>query len=325
MRVLVTGATGFVGSQLLEVLSARGIAVRALVRRTSDTALLERIGGERVEGGLDDRDALLRAVEGVDVVFHLAALTKARTVADYERTNVGGTERLLEAIQGARMRPRRLVYLSSLAAAGPIVDGRPVERDDPPRPLTTYGRTKLAGEAACLAAGGELEVVVLRPPAVYGPRDREILRFFRLAKLGVLPIPAGAEQRMQMVHVADLAEALVEAALSPAARGVYHVAEPRSYSWAEIAAIFGAAVGKRVHLVRVPAALIAAAARASEGGAALLGRTTIFNREKAEELLAPGWLCETDALAREVGFIPRIPLSEGLVQTATWYRAHGWL
>lgn len=323
--VLVTGATGFVGSHLVEALVGRGAAVRALVRRTSDVSLLERLGVERYEGGLEDPAALARAVEGVDIVFHLAAVTQARSDAEYERANADGTRRLLEAIAAADPRPRRLVYLSSLAAVGPSTDGRPVDRGSEPRPLTTYGRTKLLGEQACSAIEDSVEVVVLRAPAVYGPRDRDLLRFFRMAARGIVPIPSGPERRVQLVHVADLAEALAHAAAAPEASGVYHVAEPRAYAWHEVVDLIGKAVGRSARIVRVPPFLVEAAAAVSETAAGLVGRSTIFNREKARELLAPGWLCETEALQREVGFTPRIPLADGLAETATWYRTHGWL
>lgn len=325
MRVLITGATGFVGSHLVTALAERGAEIRALVRRTSRTEQLERLGVQRIEGGLDEPAALARAVDGVEVVFHLAALTSARSEAEYERTNVGGTVRLLEAIAGASERPRRLVYLSSLAAVGPSVDGRPVGRGDPCRPLTTYGRTKLAGEEACLRAGELIETVVLRPPAVYGPRDREMLRFFRLAARGLLPVPAGAERMVQLVHVADLAEAALRAASAPGAAGVYHVAEPRAYRWDEVAELFGKALGRRVRTMKIPPSFLRIAAALSETAAGAVGRSTVFNREKARELLAPGWLCETTTLQDEVGFTPQIPLAAGLAQTAAWYRAEGWL
>src|SRR5690606_31976559 len=140
-------------------------------------------------------EALARGVEGAEIVFHLAAVTHARTEADYVRANAAGTRALVEAVLGAKQRPRRLVYLSSLAAVGPALDGRPVGRDDPPRPLTAYGRSKLEGERACLAAATDgLETVALREPAVYGPGDREMLRFFRLAARGLFPRPAGGER-----------------------------------------------------------------------------------------------------------------------------------
>ncbi len=323
--VLITGGTGFVGSHLVEVLSARDLRLRVLMRRTSDVTRLAQSGSDLIEGGLDDLAALARAVCGVDVVFHLAAATRARSESEYSRVNAEGTRALVEAILSAKPRPRRLIYLSSLAAVGPAREARPVGPEDLPQPITAYGRSKLAGEQICLTATKELEVVVLRAPAVYGPRDRDLFLYFWLAARGLLPIPMGPDRPVQLIHVVDLAEALVRAATTPDVAGIYHVAEPRSYSWREAASWVGKAVGRQVRAVLVPQWLVRAAAVASEFGAATAGRVTIFNRDKARELLAPGWLCETEAAKRDLGFETRIPLPEGLAETATWYREQGWL
>ncbi|HLU24377.1 MAG TPA: NAD-dependent epimerase/dehydratase family protein [Longimicrobiales bacterium] len=324
-HVLVTGATGFVGSHLVDVLAARGTRIRALVRPSSDTRRLEGLGAELCRTGFDDARALREAVEGVDVVFHLAAATRATTEAEYERVNAGATEALVAAIRAADRPPRRLVYLSSLAAVGPSQNGRPVARDETPRPITAYGRTKLAGERIALAAANDVEVVVLRAPAVYGPRDRDLFIYFRLAARGFLPVPAGPDRLVQLIHAADLAEALVLGATAPGAAGVYHVAEPRPYAWREVARSIAAAVGRRAVEIPIPAGLVIASAAVSERIAALAGRATIFNREKARELLAAGWLCETESARAELGFEPRFELRQGLADTAAWYRANGWL
>jgi nucleoside-diphosphate-sugar epimerase len=323
--VLVTGATGFVGSHVVARLVERGVPVRALVRRTSDTARLDALGVERVEGSLTEPDSLRRAVEGAVAVAHLAALTSARSEAEYMRVNAQGTRAVLTAIGAVARGPRRFVYLSSLAAVGPAEPGRPVGPADTPRPLTAYGRSKLAGEAAVLEAADRLEVVVLRAPAVYGPGDRELVRFFRMAARGLLPVPTGPARPLQLVHVTDLAGAVVQALFMPGASGVVHVAEPAAYAWEDVARMVGAAVGGRARVVRVPAPLIGWAAAVSEGLARLGGGATIFNRDKARELLAPGWLCETDAARERLGFETRIALRDGLRDTAEWYRNEGWL
>jgi nucleoside-diphosphate-sugar epimerase len=321
--VLVTGATGFIGSHVVDVAPHFRLRMRALVRKATDTARLKEAGFECVQGSLDDAAALADAASGVDAVLHLAAAKKGRTPAEYEQANIAGTQAVVRAMLASRA--RRLVYLSSLAAVGPPVNGRPVTRDDPPRPLTTYGRTKLAGEIACQAASDRLEIAILRAPGVYGPRDRDIYEFFRLAKLGVLPLPAAAVGQLQMIHARDLARALLLAATSPGARGVYHVAEKRAYGWDEMARMVGVAVGRKVWVPRVPGFVLIAAASVSETISGLLGRSTIFNREKADELMVPAWLCETEMARRDFGFEAAIPLQEGFNETARWYRQHGWL
>lgn len=321
--VLVTGATGFIGSHVVEVAPSFRLRMRALVRKATDAARLKEAGFECVQGSLDDAAALADAVSGVDAVLHLAAAKKGRTPEEYERANVAGTQAVVKGMLAARA--RRLVYLSSLAAVGPPVNGRPVTRDDAPRPLTTYGRTKLAGEIACQAASDRLEIAILRAPGVYGPRDRDIYEFFRLAKFGVVPLPSAAVGQLQMIHARDLARALLLAATSPGARGVYHVAEKRAYGWEEMARMVGTALGRKVWVPRVPGFALIAAANVSETISGLLGKSTIFNREKADELMVPAWLCETEMARRDFGFEAAIPLQEGFNETAKWYRQHGWL
>lgn len=323
--LLLTGATGFVGSHVVEACKGEGLRLKALVRKQVDAERLEAAGVHCVRGSLENGDALDLAITDADTVLHLAAATKARTPDEYQRANAAGTQAVVEGILRAANRPRRLIYLSSLAAVGPSFDGRPVTRDDPPRPLTAYGRTKLAGEKACQAVGDLIEVAVLRAPAVYGPRDRDVFEFFRMAKQGVLPLPSGPIRRLQMIHATDLARALVLAATAEHVRGVYHVAEARSYEWQEMAHMVAAAVGSRARVITVPAALIATAAAVSETVTGLFGKSTIFNRDKARELLAPGWLCETELARREFGFEAHIPLQAGLNQTAEWYFKNGWL
>lgn len=324
-RVLLTGATGFVGPHVAEAFLREGWRVRALARSPTRARPVADLGAEIVPGNLEDEATLRQASRDVDVVVHMAALTHARTDAEYDAVNVHGTERLLDAVLTEPPRPRRLVYLSSLAAVGPAVHGRPVGPADPPRPLTAYGRSKLAGERVVLAAADRTEVVVLRAPAVYGPRDTDLFHFFRLASRGVLPVPTGPERPLQMVHVADLARALVRASSAPEARGVYHIAEPRAYGWEEVGRLVGEAVGRRVRVMRVPAGLISGLAAVSETAAGLVGRSSIFNRDKARELLAPGWLCETDAARADMDYTTEIPLADGLRATARWYREQGWL
>lgn len=318
---LLTGGTGFVGSHLVEALSGRDARVRALVRETSDTSLLKRHGITPVVGRLDDVESLRRALGDARVVLHLAAATRALTPEKFHQVNAEGTRRVLDAMAADGER-RRMVYLSSLAAVGPT-RGRPVEPEDEPRPLTAYGRSKLDGERAALERDG-VETAVLRPPAVYGPRDRDLLTFFRLARWHVLPTAGGPGRPMQLVHARDLAEAILAAADATAA-GVFHIAEPREYAWSDVLALVAAAVGRRTVTVPVPAALVKGAAAVSERVSRLLDRAVIFDRDKARELLAPGWTCETEAARLGFGFEAQTPLADGLRETAEWYRAYGWL
>ena len=330
MRVLITGATGFVGSHLVEALAPEDdtgemakATLRVLLRATSDPRYLQGLDVERATGHLGDIRSLQKAVSQVDVVLHLAALTRARNEGEFLEVNGRGTRLLVEA--ASRSGVKRFVYVSSLAAAGPAHGGRPVEPEDPPHPLTAYGRSKLAGEKVCKEFADDLEVLILRPPAVYGPRDRDLLTFFQLANWGLLPVPTGPVRPLQLIHVCDLVRASIAATQSENARGVYHVAEPNAYPWAEVLGLIARGVGKKGRAFPVPQTLLRMAGEVNGTLGRVLRRPQIFDGDKVRELLAPGWLCETESAQRDLGFTASTPLEKGLAETASWYRERGWL
>jgi dihydroflavonol-4-reductase len=317
---LITGATGFVGGHLVRRLAEAGWQVRALVRATSDTRALEQAGAERFTGDLDSVDALRRAADGADTVFHLAALTVARGEAPFVRANALGTLNVVRGVLSAPHRPRRLVYLSSYAACGPARNGRPRAAGETPEPLTAYGRTKLQGEAAVREAEqAGVQAVILRAPPVYGPGDRALLPYFRLVKRRLAPAPAGPELRTHMVYVEDLAAALARAADAPP--GTYAVAEPVEHPWSAVVGAIAGALGTRP--VRVP--LPPAAVRAAGTVAGWFGGLGVFNKEKAEEMLAPAWLCDLTGLDALLPPGTATPLATGVQRTARWYLEHGWV
>lgn len=323
-RALITGATGFVGGHLTELLAEEGWQIRALVRATSDVRRLRALGAELHQGGLGDREAIRRASDGVDAVYHLAAVTGLRAEKDFAGANAEGTGNVVAGVLAAESRPGRLIYLSSYAACGPSEPGRPRGVSETPGPLTAYGRTKLAGEEAVrsLERAG-VPTVILRAPPVYGPGDHAFLPYFRLIQWGVAPSPAGDELRTHMLHVRDLARALRGAADAPP--GVYAVAEPVEHRWGDIVAAMGEALGKRPRRIPLPRRLVRAAAAVTQAAGDLLGRSTIFNREKADEMLAPAWVCD---LSGSEALLPRhevTPLREGISETVRWYIREGWL
>jgi nucleoside-diphosphate-sugar epimerase len=322
-RALITGATGFVGSHLAERLAVDGWRIRALVRPTSDASRLEALGAELCEGSLGDRDSLRRASAGAEVVFHLAAVTGLRAERDFERANVEGTRNVVEAVRGAEPRPRRVVYLSSYAACGPSEPGRPRRVDDAPAPLTAYGRTKLAGERIVRELEGEVETVVVRAPAVYGPGDHAFLAYFRLVRLGLAPAPAGGEQELHLIYAPDLARALARAAdVRPGTRAI---AEPGVHTWADVVREIARAMGRRPVRVPLPPAVVRAAAAITEASGRAVGRAVVFNREKAEEMLARSWVCDLTGSEALLTAGEATPLGEGISQTVRWYRRQGWL
>src|SRR2546425_7907238 len=250
MRVLLTGGSGFLGSFVAERLAAEGHVVRALVRPHSARKILDKVA--RVEfapGAIEDRASLGAAVDGVDAVVHVAGIVKARRPADFFEVNTQGTKNLLEA--AVRHGVGRFVYVSSLAAVGPSMDGTPVPDEAEPKPVTHYGRSKLEAERAVLAAKDRLHVTVVRPPLIYGPRDRQTLAFFTSVRNGVLPMTGDGSNTLSVVYVADCASAVVRAL---GARGVpsgrtYFVDDGTVYVWRDALAEIESALGRRA-LVR---------------------------------------------------------------------------
>lgn len=320
----VTGATGFVGTHLVRQLLDEGWRVRSLVRPTSRVEPLLESGVELCLGDLRDRDALRQGLEGADTVFHLAAVTAARSEQEYHAANTLGTRSLVSALGSAGRRPRRLVYLSSYAAAGPSRGAGPRPLDLEPEPLTAYGRTKLAGERLAWSAElPEIGVVVIRAPAIYGPGDRALLPYFQFVNRGVAPLPAGNARKLHMLFAPDLAGALVRAA--DRGVGTLAIADPREYAWLDLIEAMAAALQRRPLRIRLPARLVRSAAAGTELVGRLLGRAVAFNREKAEEMLAPAWTCDLSGSEELLAPEQVTPLLEGMERTVRWYIREGWL
>jgi nucleoside-diphosphate-sugar epimerase len=323
MKALVTGATGFVGGHLVEALRRAGHTVTALVRSPAKGAPLTERGVRLIEGDLHAAQALAAAAEGQDVVFHVAAVTSALGAAGFHRPNVEGTARVVAAATAASV--GRLVHVSSLAAAGPAEPGRPLRGDEPGRPVTAYGRSKLAAEEAVRAA--RLPWTIIRPPMVYGPGDREFLRAFRAARLlGISPVFGTGAQELVAVFAPDLAEALVAAAVAGAtAGGTYVASHAEVFTQLDLARKLGRAVGREVTVPRLPGLFARPILLASETAARLTGRPTLLTSDKANEFFAPAWTADPSPLARDAGWIAAHDLDAGLRRTADWYRERGWL
>jgi nucleoside-diphosphate-sugar epimerase len=302
----LTGATGFLGRRLIRTLTARGWRVRALVRRPSDAESLAGEGLDVVMGDLADAAALERMTDGADLTIHCAGLIKARDRADFFEVNRDGAARLAEAAPG------RLVLVSSLAARAPE--------------LSDYAASKRAGEEAARRIAGS-RLAVVRPPAIYGPGDRETLQLFRLASRSPLaPIPAAPDARLALAHADDVAEAIVDVAERLELAGVYAVGgdRPAGYAWAEIATAAWRAVGRTPRLAPLPAWTLSAAAAASELAAPLRRSPPIFTRGKAREMRHADWSVAPGEVAPG-GPAARFSLDAGFADAVAWYRQAGWL
>jgi nucleoside-diphosphate-sugar epimerase len=338
VKALITGASGFLGTHLARALVAGGHHVTALVRPTSECGELLALDVELAHGDVTQADTLVGAVAKADVVFHLAGLVKAFSLAEFLRVNEEGTRNLAEACAG-RTTPPVLVAVSSLAAAGPSPDGRPRTEHDPVQPVSNYGLSKRAGELAATALADHVPLSIVRPPIVFGPRDSSLLPHFRsIARRGLHAVPGSEPKRLSLIHVSDLVAALVAVAergtrVPPASShdshdtpGHYYVADDACPTFDELGHLIGRAVGRtRVRVLHTPRWLDFGAARLCEIVAHLRGRQGIFNVDKIREGFAGSWTCSSERIRGELAFAVGAPLEERMRQTGEWYRREGWL
>jgi nucleoside-diphosphate-sugar epimerase len=324
--VLITGASGFVGSHIVEALHSRGIGVRCLVRRTSSLDFIASLQPELAFGDVTLPATLAPALEGAEAVVHCAGLTKASFSRDYFRVNEEGCRNLYAACMDIRPRLARIVHIGSLAAFGPAAEGRPITEESPPRPVSDYGRSKLAGQRIAEEYSRHLPISIVIPPAVYGPRDRDFLAYFRLANRGIMLFIGRAGRHMSLIYARDLAEAVARVLLSESTAGRTYIVDDGSVqSWMSMAETIGRAMGKTPHHVYIPAVAAKGAGVIGNLMGKLRGRPVLLNGQKVKELLQSTWVCSSDRIRRELGFRAAYPLEEGIRETLAWYREHQWL
>lgn len=298
--VAVTGAAGFIGQALIAQLLAKGRPVRALIHHRPLS--LNHPDLETVEGGLHDDAAVARLLDGADSVVHLAGRVRGCGDADFMPVNAEGVERVTRLALAAATPPRRLLLVSSLAARAPH--------------LSAYAASKRAGEArlADIAGGSPLSWAVLRPPAVYGPGDRELLPLFRLMARGIVPLPGARDARASLVHVTDLCAAMIDL-LDSDAQGQYelHDGHDNGYSWDEMGSIVEDVMARPRGLrLRVPGLLLRGIARANLALASTLGRSPMLTPGKLREIRHPDWVCDNAAITAATGWHPSLTLKDGL-------------
>ena len=275
---------------------------------------------------LTDPQACRAAVEGVDLVLHLGGLTRAPGLREFRCVNVEGVRCLLAACRAATPGPRRFVLVSSIAAAGPGSPGRPRRETDPCQPVTPYGQSKLEGEAVLRAEAEHVPWTIVRPPIVYGPRERDVLTIFRLCRRGVVPVVGFREKHYSVVYGPDLARHLLELALAPQAAGAtYFVAEERAYGYRELVSAIGRAVGRVPPQPRVPHLVPRLLGLLGSCVQPFRRRPPLLTLAKLPEIVAPGWVCSTDAVRAVLPGVAPTDLESGARQTVAWYRDNGWL
>jgi dihydroflavonol-4-reductase len=325
-RVLVTGANGFVGSHLAEALLARGYRVRCMVRRSSDLRFIRDLPVEWAYADVQDATALRQACSGVDAVCHCAALTRALDEETFLRVNAGGTAALAQACLDASPGLDRFLFISSHAAAGPSRSADDLlDESQPPRPVTWYGKSKWAAEQALRALGDRLPWTIVRPAAVFGPRDRDFFSYFELVKRG-LSLRLGRDERwVSLIYVHDLVDLILLALESEGAVGQTYFGAGAPHTYDQLSAAIAQALGKHPLHVTLPEAILTPIAWVSKIQGRLTGKPALLNDQRVIDMRQLYWLCSSEKAQRELGFAARTDFETAVKETADWYLAHNWL
>ena len=327
MNVLVTGGTGFMGSHLIDALLAKNdTQVYALVRNPARLKwLAEKPRVHILQGDLFSVPPLPYPL---DIVFHLAGLTKALKSNDYYTVNQKGTASLIQSLRRQDARPR-FIHLSSLAAGGPSGLDRPAREDDPPKPVSPYGESKLLAEVEALRHKDDMPVVILRAGAVFGPRDEDFLKYFRMVQKGWLPLFGRSRKFISLIYVHDVVRAMAVAAealaASPLSGEIFNIADPKPCSWEDFGAAASLALGRSVRRLRIPIWAAEAAGSVSEAVSHMTGRPSPINRSKVRDMKAGGWVADVRKAKSLMGFETQYPLDKAVRETIAWYGRNGWL
>jgi len=326
MKAFITGATGFVGSHLVDILLSKGFELKCLKRKTSSTKWLDGKNIEFVEGDLFSNDKLEEAIKDVDIIFNLAGVVKAKTKEDFRKANFFATKNLLEITKKCNPELKKFVHISSQAVCGPSNNLIPSKESDEPNPITTYAKTKLEGENEVLKYKNTFPIVVIRPPAIYGPRDTEILIYFKMAAKGINPLIGFKEKYVSLIHVKDLVSGILLAATNDKANGeIFFISSDKFYSWNEIGKAAATLFNKKSINVKFPHWLVFTVGGIAQLFSYFSKNAATLNIEKCKDLTREAWICSNEKAKNILGFKESMSLEEGFKSTAEWYKQNKWI
>jgi len=323
---MLTGATGFIGSHILHHLTEKNCPVHLFVRRKKERLKFFEKKGVKVYQGesCDDLDPLKASLQNMDVIIHCAAATKAVNRQEYIRANVTFTTNILNCLR----KDQKFIFISSQAAAGPSMDNKPLDETSRPRPINNYGKSKLMAEEAVQKWGEEnrRNYTILRPSSVYGPREKDFYLYFKLISKGILFLPNRGNQKISIIHVRDLVDAVWAASKHTFHGQKYFVTGDDVYSWKEIGRHIQRALGKQYVLkMPLPAVIAWPVAWFFDLIGALRKQSGLISRQKVLEMKQEAWICTNKKIKSELGWSPRLSLEQGIKQTALWYQKENWI
>lgn len=328
MKVLVTGATGFIGSLTADLLYEQGHSIRCNVRSSSNLRWLKDKPYELINVDFQNMDSLYNAVKDVDMIYHIAGATFARSEEEFMKSNRDATKNLLEAAYKICPNLKRFLFVSSQTVAGPAKSLEiPVTEEMQKNPLTAYARSKSAAEEEVIKFKNKLPITVVRAPAVYGPRDTAIIDMFKIVKTGLGVLIGLKPKYISLIHGEDLARGIVLAANSDKSIGeIYYITSNEFYSWDTLMDIMGKTLGKNhIIKIKIPHFIVMSVASISEFISKFKKYPNIFNKDKGRDFIQNFWICSAEKAKNEIGFIQKISLIDGMQETANWYKNEGWL
>jgi len=327
LRIFLTGATGFLGSRTAQEFIRRGHRLKLLVRHPADASRLQSSGAELIQGSLPDLPDLHDALRETDAVIHIAGVLKGLRDRDFFRVNESGTKRLAEAALVHGETVKLFLHVSTVAVHNSARDGE--DFCLPPEtchPVSIYGKSKLAGEKTLSLLRGKIKTLILRPPVIYGPGDRELLPLFKAVRHGAAPVFGNGQNRLSVCHVEEVARAIADLTeSSPASGEIFCVDDGEIHTWESIAREIGKAIKKTPSILKVPPFLFGLAAFGSAAFARLTRRPQIFTPDKMKEMRQANWVCGHKKIGEAIGWNPRKAFQEGARETFEFYRKEGWI
>ncbi|MBE2280992.1 MAG: NAD(P)-dependent oxidoreductase [Ignavibacteriaceae bacterium] len=323
---VLTGANGFVGSHTVDYLLEKGYKVRCIVRKSSDLKWLKGKDIELFDCGLTDLEAIKKVFEGATYIFHIAGTVKSKKPEGYFISNVDNTKILLEAALANKSTIKKFVVTGSQTSGGPSFDGVPVKETDIPKPITTYGKSKLAQEELVFSYKDKLPVTVLRCPAIYGERDTEVGIFFQTYAKGLFTTIGFDKKEVSLLHVYDVVNGMYLAATSNKSNGeLYYLSSEKSYTWDEIGATTAKVMGKKAVHIPVPHFLVYTISAIAQFFSMFSSQAATLNLEKARDLVQRYWVSSPKKAINQLGFRQTVGLEQGIRTTVKWYIKEGWI
>ena len=323
---VVTGGNGFVGSHLVDYLIKKGHEVRCIVRKSSDLKWLQNKNVKIFTCGLADREELGKIIKDADYIYHVAGVVKSKKKEGYFKGNVEPTRNILDVCLKVNPKIRRILIVSSLTACGPSKIGHPCNESTKENPITTYGKSKFMQEQLSKSYFEKLPITIVRPPAVYGPRDTEIYLVFKTFQKGLMTLVGFNKKELSLVHVSDLVHGIYLASISESSVGkTYFIGSDETTNWNSVSDILEKVFNKKALKLRIPHIIVYAIAAVAQFLSVFSNKPATFNLEKAKDFVQEAWTCDISKAKNELGFQPSINIETGLRQTIEWYRAEKWL